>query len=76
MLSGRTGIRLTYHTKTEAKTSFINTVTVESMRFLAKAFGQLVVLGFDVTVFTPAPYQRRSLRRPSMEPSSCGRLRT
>ena len=28
----------------------------------AKAFGQLVALGFDVTVFTPAPYQRRSLR--------------
>ena len=26
---------------------------------------QLVVLGFDVTVFTPAAYQRRSLRRPS-----------
>ena len=34
----------------------------------AKVFGQLVVLGFDVAVFTPAPYQRRSLRRPSMEP--------
>ena len=41
----------------------------------AKAFGQLVALGFDVTVFTPAPYQRRSLRRPSKELSSCGRLR-
>ena len=27
----------------------------------AKAFGQLVVLGFDVTVFTPAPYQRHRL---------------
>ena len=36
----------------------------------AKAFGQLVVLGFDVTVFTPAPYQRGSLPRPSMESSS------
>ena len=42
----------------------------------AKAYGQLVVLGFDVTVFTPAPYQRRSLRRPLMEFSSCGWLRT
>ena len=29
-----------------------------------KAFGQLVRLGFDVTVFTPAAYQRRGLRRP------------
>ena len=67
-------IRLTYHTKTEAKTSFINTVTVESMRFLAKAFGQLVVLGFDVTVFTPAPYQRRSLDRKSTRLNSSHRL--
>ena len=32
-----------------------------------KVFGQLVRLGFDVTVFTPASYQRRSLQRPSME---------
>ena len=40
-----------------------------------KAFGQLVALGFDVTVFTPAPYQRRRLRRPSKELSSRGGLR-
>ena len=32
-----------------------------------KVFGLLVRLGFDVTVFTPASYQRRSLRRPSKE---------
>ncbi len=43
---------------------------------LAKAFGQLVQLGFDVAVFTPAAYQRPRLGRPSKEPSSCGRLRT
>ena len=42
----------------------------------AKAFGQLVQLGFDVAVFTPAAYQRGGLPRPSKEPSSCGRLRT
>ena len=30
-----------------------------------RSFGQLVALGFDVAVFTPAPYQRRRLRRPS-----------
>ena len=29
-----------------------------------KADGQLVLLGFDVTVFTPEAYQRRSLQRP------------
>ena len=27
----------------------------------AKDLGQLVVLGFDVAVFTPAPYQRHRL---------------
>ena len=26
-----------------------------------ESFGQLVVLGFDVTIFTPAPYQRHRL---------------
>ena len=30
-------------------------------------FGQLVLLGFDVTAFTPAAYQRPSLERPSKE---------
>ena len=29
-----------------------------------ESFGQLVVLGFDVTVFTPTPYQRSRLERP------------
>ena len=43
---------------------------------MTESFGQLVALGFDVTVFTPAPYQRRRLRRPSMEFSSRGGLRT
>ena len=32
-----------------------------------EAFGQLVALGFGVAAFTPAPYLRRSLRRPSKE---------
>ena len=35
-----------------------------------KAFGQLVALGFDVAVFTPAPYRRPRLGRPSKELSS------
>ena len=42
-------------------------MTNEVSRF-AKAFGQLVQLGFEVTVFTPAAYRRRSLRRPSWSP--------
>ena len=37
---------------------------------LAKAFGQLVVLGFAIADFTPAPYQRPRLGRPSKELSS------
>ncbi len=40
-----------------------------------EAFGQLVALGFGVAAFTPAPYQRRRLRRPSKELSSRGGLR-
>ena len=40
-----------------------------------KLKGQLVLLGFDVTTFTPTAYQRRSLQRPE-EILSCGRLRT
>ena len=32
-----------------------------SNHVIAKAFGQLVRLGFDVTVFTPASYQRHRL---------------
>ena len=35
-----------------------------------KSIGQLVLLGFDVTAFTPATYQRRSLQRPLKEISS------
>ena len=41
--------------------------TTESVCLGRKALGQLVALGFDVAVFTPAPYQRRRLRRPSVE---------
>jgi hypothetical protein len=42
----------------------------------AESLGQLVALGFDVAVFTPAPYRRPRLGRPSMELSSRGGLRT
>ena len=37
---------------------------------IAKVHGQLVLLGFDVTAFTPTAYQRRSLQRPLREISS------
>ena len=32
--------------------------------FVREVFGLLVALGFDVAVFTPAPYQRVRLTRP------------
>ena len=35
--------------------------TAETMNFLKKVFGQLVMLGFDIAVFTPASYQRHRL---------------
>jgi hypothetical protein len=41
--------------------------TAQSLSPIKESLGQLVVLGFDVAVFTPAPYQRRRLQRPSME---------
>ena len=31
------------------------------MVFAKESFGQLVAFGFDVTVFTPTPYQRHRL---------------
>ena len=45
------------------------------LNLLDKSFGQLVVLGFGVAAFTPAPYQRHSLWRPYKENLSCDRLR-
>jgi hypothetical protein len=37
-----------------------------------ESFGRLVLLGFDVTTFTPVTYQRSSLLRPYKEVSSRG----
>ena len=45
--------------RTQAITVQWNTATEAQLS--AKAFGQLVVLGFDIAVFTPAPYQRHRL---------------
>ena len=38
--------------------------------FSEKVVGILVLLGYDITAFTPAAYLRSSLLRPSMEISS------
>ena len=54
----------------------VKCATTESTTTCEESLGQLVLLGFDVTVFTPAAYLRRRLQRPSMEFSSCGWLRT
>ena len=42
----------------------INVAALSVFHQRNRSFGQLVVLGFDVTVFTPTPYQRCSLQRP------------
>ena len=39
-----------------------------------KAYGQLVLLGFNVTIFTPIAYQRHSLWQPLKVNSSFGRF--
>ena len=49
-----------FHTRTEAGLVIFDFTTTDNTS-TAKVFGQLVVLGFDVTVFTPAPYQRHRL---------------
>lgn len=46
--------------------------TVPTLFLSEESFGQLVLLGYDVTTFRPVTYQRSSLLRPSMEVSSCG----
>ena len=51
---------------TEYKTIKLRTQLSQKKKYKEK-FGQLVLLGFDVTTFTPAAYQRRSLQRPSKE---------
>ena len=43
---------------------------------MEKSFGQLVLLGYDITAFTPVAYQRRHLQRPLKEVSSRGEFRT
>ncbi len=40
-----------------------------------KAYGLLVLLGYDITAFTPIAYQRGNLPRPFKEISSCGGFR-
>ena len=40
-----------------------------------KAYGLLVLLGYDITAFTPIAYQRGDLPRPFKEISSCGGFR-
>ena len=48
-------------TKTQNKTFLFIKQTYLYEPIGMKVFGQLVTLGFDVTVFTPASYQRHSL---------------
>ena len=40
-----------------------------------KAYGLLVLLGYDITAVTPIAYQRGNLPRPFKEISSCGGFR-
>ena len=48
----------------ELRTQSCNKLHIGSVRKVfkkIKAYGQLVLLGFDVTTFTPVAYQRHSL---------------
>ncbi len=48
----------------------ILTIEKHISEVLRKAFGLLVLLGFDITAFTPVAYQGRSLQPPYNEVSS------
>ena len=41
--------------------------TKRRINLYGESLGQLVVLGFGIAAFTPAPYQRPRLERPSRE---------
>ncbi|VAW19071.1 hypothetical protein MNBD_BACTEROID05-581 [hydrothermal vent metagenome] len=49
--------------------------TFQMEKTLHKPNGLLVLLGYDITAFTPIAYQRGSLPRPLKEISSCGGFR-
>ena len=56
------GYDVFFTSKTSVRTILISSLpTVETMNLKKKVFGQLVTLGFDVAVFTPASYQRHRL---------------
>ena len=50
-----------YQVKNHRPSRFYRESTAETMNFLKKVFEQLVMLGFDIAVFTPASYQRHRL---------------
>ena len=65
-------IHVSFRNLTHLLLTFNCSVSFQPMTFLLYAlsiqsFGQLVVLGCDIAACTPAPYQRRSLQRPSKE---------
>ena len=50
-----------YQVKNHRPSRLYRESTAETMNVLKKVFGQLVMLGFDIAVFTPASYQRHRL---------------
>ena len=50
-----------YQVKNHRPSRLYRESTAETMNFQKKVFGQLVMLGFDIAVFTPASYQRHRL---------------
>lgn len=53
-----------------AKENINRLLITDNIQFYRKAHKLLVLLGFDITVFTPVAYQRRNLRRLLREVSS------
>jgi hypothetical protein len=60
MRDTQTAVQVTYLHKQTPQTR-TGGETTENTGFPKESLGRLVALGFDVAVFTPAPYQRHRL---------------
>ena len=69
------GVHLLYNHQKYLLNIF-NDINQTYKKGVRKDFGLLVLLGFDITAFTPVTYQGRNLQPPYKEISSWGRFRT
>ena len=57
------GVHLLYNHQKYLKYLYLTSSYIQEIN-ISEAFGLLVLLGFDITAFTPATYQGRNLQPP------------